>query len=170
MYHQIIQQMGHSLLALSAQLDKAQAYAGERKFEIDSLFTARLAPDQHSLGRQIQSACDSAKFAAARLSGREAPSHPDTEQSLAEFKARIEHVVDYLRSFGEGDFEGAETRKVVLPFMPDKFSYGHEYLCHFANPNFHFHLVHAYAILRHNGVPLGKLDYITALPLKPLEA
>ncbi|HEY9839684.1 MAG: DUF1993 family protein [Candidatus Sericytochromatia bacterium] len=169
MYHQVIQQFAHMLSGLSNQLDKAQAFAESRKFDFQNLLGARLAPDQFPLTKQIQSACDSAKFAAARLSGQEAPSHPDTEQTYDEFKARIQHVIDYLRSFKEEDFAGASERKIVLPFMPDKFTYGNEYLINFAQANFYFHLTHAYAIMRHNGVELGKMDYITYLPMKPLE-
>lgn len=168
MYYQMIQQFAHLLSGLSNQLDKAQAYAETRKFDVQNLFTARLAPDQYPLGKQIQVACDTAKFTAARLSGQEAPSHPDTEQSFDEFKARIQHVVDYLRSFQEADFAGADERKVTLPFMPDKFVYGNEYVIYFANANFYFHYTTAYAILRHNGVPLGKMDFITFMPFKPL--
>lgn len=169
MYYQMVQQFAHMLSGLAAELDKAKEYAESRKFDVQNLLTARLAPDQFPLGKQIQVSCDNAKFVAARLSGQEAPSHPDTEQTFEEFKARIEHVIDYLRSFKEEDFAGAAERKVVLGFLPDKFLYGHEYLCHFALPNFYFHCTTAYAIMRHNGVPLGKMDFITYAPFKPLE-
>lgn len=170
MYHQMIEQFAHTLAGLAANLDKAQAFAESRKFDVHNLFSARLAPDQFHLGKQIQVSCDTAKFAAARLAGQEAPSHPDTEQTLEEYKSRLQHTIDYLRSFKEEDFAGASERKVVMPFMPDKFIFGNEYMIHFAQPNFYFHATTAYAILRHNGVELGKRDFLTYLPLKPLEA
>lgn len=170
MYHQSIQQLAKMLTGLSAQLGKASDFAAARKFEMSVLFGSRLAPDQFALSKQIQVACDTAKFAAARLSGREAPSHPDTEQTLEEFQARIQHTVDFLRSFGEDDFAGADDRKVVLDFMPDKYILGQDYLHQFVLPNFYFHLTTAYAIMRHNGVELGKQDFMVMLPMKPLEA
>lgn len=169
MYYQSIQQMAKMIGGLSAQLDKAQAYAESRKFDVQNLLASRLAPDMFPLLKQVQVVCDTSKFAAARLSGREAPSHPDTEQTLAELKGRIEHTLDYLRSFSEDDFAGADDRKVVLNFMPDKYLLGSEYLQSFSLPNFYFHLTTAYAILRHNGVELGKQDYMVGLPFKPLE-
>ncbi|PKL78372.1 MAG: DUF1993 domain-containing protein [Candidatus Melainabacteria bacterium HGW-Melainabacteria-1] len=170
MAYQIIQQFSHMLVSLSGLLDKAQGFAEQRKYDVSLLLNARLAPDQFPLSKQIQATCDAAKLAAARLAGQEAPKHPDTEQNLAEFKARIEHTLDYLRSFAPEDFADGDTRQIVLPFIPDKYSYGHEYLHSFAVPNFYFHLSMAYAILRSSGVEIGKTDYITYLPLKPLES
>lgn len=169
MYHQTIQQFAGMLLKLSEQLDKAQAYSEERKFDVANLLNARLAPDQFSLLKQIQVACDNAKFAAARFSGQEAPSHPDTETTVDELKTRIEHTVDYLRSFQPEDFAGADDRQVVLKFLPTLYMHGHEYLHNFALPNFYFHTTTAYSIMRNNGVPLGKQDYMAKPPFKPLE-
>ncbi len=170
MYFETIQQFANTLLKLSELLDKAQAYSEERKFDIANLLNARLAPDQFSLGKQIQVACDNAKFAAARFAGQQAPSHPDTEQTVAEFKTRIEHTVDYLRSFKEDDFTDASDRRVVLGFLPHLYLMGHEYLHNFALPNFYFHVTTAYSILRNNGVSIGKQDYMAAPPFKPLES
>lgn len=143
-----------------------EEHAKTKKAEPDTLILARLALDQYPLVKQVQSACDSAKFAAARLTGKEAPAHPDDEKTYAEVRARVTKVMTYLDSFSEKDFEGSETRKVPLPFVPggNKGALGADYLVYFAQPNFYFHLVHAYAILRHNGVSLGKMDFIGAMP------
>ena len=151
---------------LDGWLAKAAAHAKARKFDVNVLLQQRLAPDQYPLVRQIQSACDAAKFAAARLSGKEAPKHPDTETTVEELHARIQSVVAHLGTYTAKDFEGAETRAVTLPFLEGKTIKGSDYLVEMASPNFYFHAVHAYAILRHNGVELGKMDYIGALTLQ----
>jgi hypothetical protein len=145
-------------------LDKAVAYAGERKFDPETLLVARLAPDQYSLLRQIQSACDQAKYTVAKLTGKEPPSHPDTEKTLPEVRARLQAVAAYLATFKREDFEGAMERPCSHSWMEGKALRGGDYLDHMALPNLHFHLTTAYAILRHNGVPLGKADYIGHLP------
>lgn len=143
----------------------AAEHAKSKKAEPDALVVGRLALDQYPLVKQVQSACDTAKFTAARLTGKEAPAHPDDEKTYDEVRARIAKVVTYLDTFTEKDFEGAETRKIALPWLPgNKGALGADYLIAFGQPNFYFHLVHAYAILRHNGVPIGKMDYIGALP------
>jgi hypothetical protein len=147
-------------------LEKAATHAQAKGFDPESLLGARLAPDQYPLLRQIQAACDAAKFAAARLAGREAPKHPDTETSLAEIRARLRAVIDYLGSFEEKDFEGAAARVVGLSFMPGKGMLAGDYLNQMALPNFYFHAAHAYAILRHNGVDLGKRDFLSELTLR----
>ncbi len=153
---------------LSSFLDKAEAHAKEKNFDPEVLLTARLVPDQYPLVRQIQAACDAAKTAAARLSGKEPPSHPDTEKTWSEIRARIATCKSYVESVTAKDFEGAETRMVKLPFIPGKGMLGADYAREMAIPNFYFHLTTAYAILRHNGVPLGKMDYIASLTLKDL--
>jgi uncharacterized protein len=145
-------------------LDKAAALADAKKFDVDVLATARLAPSQYPFVRQIQSACDQAKFTVAKLTGKDAPSHPDTEKTIAEIRQRIRTVVDYLNSFQRDDFAGAEDRKCSHSWMGGKSLRGGDYLDHFALPNFHFHLTTAYDILRHNGVDVGKMDYIVDLP------
>jgi uncharacterized protein len=145
-------------------LDKAVAYAEQRKFDPEILLVARLAPDQFSLLRQIQSACDHAKFTAARLTGKEPPSHPDTEKTLPEIRARLQTVIDYLNTFTREDFEGAEERRCTSGWMQGKAMRGGDYLDHVQLPQLHFHLTMAYAILRHNGVPLGKADYVGDVP------
>jgi len=168
LYEQTIPQYGKMLRNLDRWLDKAVAYASERKFDPAVLLEARLAPDQFSLLRQIQNACDNAKFGASRLSGRESPQQPDTEQTLDEIRARIQTVLAYLETVKPEDLQGAETRKVTLPFLPGVFVTGADYVTEWALPNFYFHVTTAYAILRHNGVPVGKKDFIGGLKTQPL--
>jgi uncharacterized protein len=145
-------------------LDKAAAYADTKKFDPEILLASRLAPDQYAFARQIQSACDQAKFTVAKLTGKDAPAHPDTEKTIAELRARLKTVVDYLKTFKREDFEGAEDRPCSHSWMGGKTVRGGDYLDHFALPNFHFHLTTAYSILRHNGVDVTKFDYIVDLP------
>jgi len=145
-------------------LDKAVAHAEQRKFDPQVLLDSRLAPDQFPLIKQIQELCDAAKFASAKLAGKTAPSHPDTEKTLDEARARLRTCLAYLETFGRDDFVGAEDRTCSHLWMQGKSLRGGDYLDHYALPNFHFHLTTAYAILRHNGVPLGKTDFIGELP------
>jgi uncharacterized protein len=153
------------LRGIDKWLDKAVAFADQKKFDPETLLNARLAPDQHSLVRQIQSACDQAKWATAKLGGKEGPSHPDTEKTIAEVRARLKTVIDYLATFKREEFAGAEERAVRHGYFPEgKSMRGGDYLDHLVLPNFHFHVSHAYAILRHNGVDLGKMDYIVEMP------
>jgi len=153
------------LTNLDAWLTKAEAHAKARSFDPNVLLASRLAPDQYPLVRQVQSACDSAKFLAARLSGKEPPKHPDTETTVAELHARIAAVTAHLATFTEKDFEGADKRIVKLTWMEGKGLTGGDNLVELAIPNFYFHLVTAYAILRHTGVELGKADYIGKLSI-----
>lgn len=147
-------------------LDKATAYADHKKFDPEILMVARLAPDQFPFLRQIQAACDQAKWTVAKLTGKDGPSHPDVEKTIPELRARIKTVVDYLGTFKPEDFAGAEERPCSHAWMQGKSVRGGDYLDHFALPNFHFHLTTAYAILRNNGVPMSKFDYIVDLPFK----
>ncbi len=151
------------LTNLEGWLDKGVAHAKAKAFDPEVLLGLRLAPDQYPFVRQVQSSCDNAKFLAARLSGKEAPKHPDTEQTVDEVRARIRTCVPgHLDTFAAADFEGAESRLVELPFVQGKVIAGGDYLMDLALPNFFFHVTTAYAILRHNGVPVGKWDYIGA--------
>jgi hypothetical protein len=147
-------------------LDKAAAVAGAKQIDVETLATARLAPDQFAFLRQIQAACDQAKYTVALLTGKEPPDHPDTETTLTELRQRLKTVVDYLASFKPDDFAGAEERPCSHTWMRGRHLRGADYLFHYALPNFHFHLTTAYDILRHNEVPLGKSDYIVNLPLR----
>jgi hypothetical protein len=158
-------QLTKMLKNLEGWLDKAVAHAEKKKFDPAVLLTARLAPDMHPLMNQIQSVCDGVKFCAARLAGKDPPKHPDTEKTLEEARARIKKVIEYTSSFKESDFTGSDDRAVPLGFMPGKGVRGADFLNEMNLPNTYFHLVTAYAILRHNGVDVGKQDYIGSLNL-----
>jgi hypothetical protein len=149
-------------------LERAMAHAQTKSFDVNVLVGARLAPDQYPLVRQIQAACDGAKLVSARLAAKEAPKHPDTEQTIDELRARLRTCIAWLDTLGPGDFAGAEGRVVPLSFLEGKAMVGSDYLRELALPNFYFHVTTAYAILRHNGVNLGKSDFIGALTLRDL--
>jgi hypothetical protein len=147
--------------ALTRLLDKAETFTEEKKIKPEILVNARLAPDMLSLAGQIQRMSDTAKGAAARLTGTDAPSFPDNEITLADLRVRIANTVSYLATVPESAFEGAAERTVVLKARSRETTYtGKDYLLTFALPNFYFHLTTAYAILRHNGVSLSKPDYL----------
>jgi hypothetical protein len=166
LYELTVIQFSKMLTNLDQVLDKASAYADTKKFNLDVLLNARLAPDQFHLIRQVQIACDTAKLAVARLTGKTAPVHEDTETTLAELKARINNVVHYLASMTPQDFDGAKERHVSQPRWEGKYLTGFDYAIQHAIPNLYFHVTTAYAILRHNGVDLGKKDYLGAMPFK----
>jgi hypothetical protein len=161
-----IAQFAKMLENLDRWLEAAIAFAEKKKFEPDVLVHARLAPDQYALDRQVQSACDAAKYAAAYLAGHKAPSHPDTEKTIAELRARIRTCVAYVRSVKPSEYAEAADRKVSPAWLQGKWFRGADYMTEIAVPNFHFHVVTAYAILRHNGVELGKMDYIGSMPVR----
>ncbi len=145
-------------------LDKAVAHAEARTFDPELYVEWRLAPDQWPLRGQLQAACDTAKYACAKLTGTEPPSHPDTEKTLADLRARLRTCIAYVGSFDRAQFVGAEDRPCAHTWMQGKAMRGGDYLDHFVLPNFHFHLTTAYAILRHCGVDLGKRDLLGQLP------
>jgi hypothetical protein len=151
---------------LDGWLEKATVFAEAKKFDANSLLQSRLAPDMFPLLRQIQAACDQAKYAAARTAGKEPPSHPDNEQTVADCRKRIAAVVSYLDTFASADFEGADARSISLPRWEGKSMKASDYFVEHALPNFFFHLTTAYAILRHNGVDVGKRDYLGALTMR----
>ena len=161
--HAIVLELVKLLRNLDACLDKAVAHAAARKFDPSVLLQMRLAPDMFPLTRQVQSACDQAKFAAARTAGKDPPSHPDNEQTIDELKKRIASVVAYLGDFSERDFEGIDARVLSLPRWEGKSLTATNYLLEQALPNFFFHLTMAYALVRHAGVDIGKRDYVGAL-------
>jgi len=151
----------HALGNLSALLEKGVANARERKFEPAVLLGARLAPDMLPLTRQVQIACDVAKNSVARLAAQEPPRFPDTEASFEELHARIARTIDYLRGVPASALEGAETRDIKLPSGDRTLEFkGLEFLERWAIPNVFFHITTAYAILRHNGVDIGKRDFL----------
>ena len=152
---------------LDRWLAAAIGYADRRKFDANNLMKARLAPDQFTFDKQVQTACDNAKLIAARLVGREWPQHPDTETTLEQLRQRIASVNRYLETFKPEDFDAAEERRISLPWMEGKWMRGDEYVAQFALPNLYFHLTTAYSILRHNGIELGKRDYIGGVPMRP---
>src|SRR5262245_35941865 len=163
--HRTVVQLTKMLNNLSAWLEEGVQYAEKRSFDPTRLLESRLAPDMHTLTQQIQAACDGAKFLAARLSGKEPPKHPDTEKTLDEIRARLKTVIESCSSFKESDFDGWESRKVPLSFTPGKGCTASVFLTEMNLPNTYFHLTMAYAILRHNGVTLGKRSYLGAFEL-----
>lgn len=165
-YKATVPQFIKMLHNLSLILDKGAKHAEAKKIDVEVLLNSRLAPDQFNLIRQIQIACDTAKLGAARLTGKEAPIHEDKEKTLPELKSRIEQVIGYLRTFTASDFVGAEERKVTNPRWEGKWLTGEEYTFEYAIPNLYFHVTTAYSILRHNGVDIGKKDYLGELPYK----
>ncbi|HUQ06721.1 MAG TPA: DUF1993 domain-containing protein [Kofleriaceae bacterium] len=158
-------EMQKLLRQIDGWLDKTQAHATARKFDVNTLLQARLAPDMFPLVRQIQATCDQAKFAAARTTGKDVPSHPDTETTFDELRKRVASVVAFLEGFTAADFEGADERRVTTPRWEGKSMTAREYFVQHATPNFFFHYTSTYALLRHNGVDVGKRDYLGPLPL-----
>ena len=161
MYDNVIPVMRHGLTAMSAIVTKAEANCEARKIDPSVMLSQRLAPDMFTLTRQIQIATDHARRAPARLCDKEAPSAPDVETTFAELQARIAATITYLDSFAQADFDGAATREITLTFPSREVKFlGLQYLTLYALPNFYFHLTTAYNILRHNGVEIGKRDFI----------
>jgi len=163
MYYDLFLQIKKTLGQMNTWFDKADAYAKEKSFDVNTLVGFRLAPDQLAFARQVQIACDTAKLGASRLTGKEAPAQADTEQTFDELRARVASVIAYLDGFTEKDFEKAATASVTQPRWEGKVMTGKDYFIEHVQPNFYFHAAHTYAILRHNGVPVGKRDYLGAL-------
>lgn len=161
-----IAQFAKMLRNLDRWIEKTTTYAEAKKFDVNNLVTARLAPDQYPLVRQVQACCDQAKFAAAYLSGKEAPKHPDTETTMAELRQRIAACLGFLESVKAEELAGFEDRKVSPPWMHGKWLKGDHYLAQLAIPNFYFHVTTAYSILRSNGVDVGKMDFLGAIPIQ----
>ena len=165
MFYQVIAQCRQNLRNLETCLDKAEQHAAAKKFDVGVLMTSRLAPDQHPLKYQIQSACDYVKAAAAWLSGQTPPRHEDNEQTFDELRERIRKTVAFAESVTEEQYAGAAERTVRLSWAPGKVIGGVDYLLQMTIPNTFFHITMAYAILRHNGVDVGKMDYLGAINL-----
>ena len=163
MYYQVMTQCIESLKNLESWLDKAEEYAKAKKFDISVLMNARLAADQHPFIYQVQSACDYVKAGAAWLSGQTPPKHPDTEQTISELRARIQKTIAYSEGVKEAQYAGASERKVTLSWAPGKVIGGADYLLQLTVPNTYFHLTTAYSILRHNGIDVGKKDFLGAV-------
>ncbi len=163
MYENSIPVMQRLMRNLIGVLEKAEAHAAAKKVDGDVLPNARLAPDMLPLKRQVQIASDMAKGAAARLADAEIPKWEDTEVTLADLKGRLQKSIDYLGTFKKEQIDGSETRSIALTIggQPKSLE-GHRYLMTHAYPHFYFHIVTAFDILRHNGVDVGKRDYIGA--------
>lgn len=147
-------------------LEKGAGFADSKKIQMDVLLNARLAPDQFHLIKQVQIVTDTAKLCAARLTGAQAPTHDDGEKSLSEVQARIHSVISYLETFSKDQFKDASAKHITQPRWEGKYLTGEEYVLHHALPNFYFHITTAYSILRHNGVDVGKKDFLGAMPYK----
>ena len=163
MYTASVPVFQHMLRNLGHILDKGEANAQARKFDASVLVNARLAPDMLPFARQILIACDAAKNGVARIAGVEAPKFEDNEASFPELKARIQKTLDFLASVPASALDGAEDKEITFPVGREgsKTMKAQAYLTTWVLPNFFFHLTTAYAILRHNGVDLGKSDYLT---------
>lgn len=162
MYSATVPVFQHMLKNLSHILDKGEAHAQAKKFDPAALTTFRLAPDMLPFTRQVLIACDAAKNGVARVSGVEAPKFEDNEATFAELKARIQKTQDYLASVPASALEGTEDKDITFPIGKDntRTMKAQAYLTTWVLPNFFFHITTAYAILRHNGVELGKPDYL----------
>ena len=160
-YDQFVPPFTRMLTNLDNVLKKAEADCEARKIDPSVFINGRLAPDMLPLVRQVQIATDHAKGAASRLSGQENPKWADDEKTFADLHARVTKTISYLQAVKPAQLDGAETRSIELKFPNATFNFtGKDYLLNFAVPNFYFHYVTAYAILRHNGVQIGKGDFI----------
>ncbi|HEU4617276.1 MAG TPA: DUF1993 domain-containing protein [Gammaproteobacteria bacterium] len=160
-YDQTVPVFSSMLANLAALLAKAEADAAARKIDPAVFLNARLAPDMFHLIRQVQIASDMAKNGLARLAGVEVPKWADDEQTFADLDRRVRKTRDYVESFKASQFEGAETRTIELKLGPTTRTFtGQSYLLSFVIPNLYFHITTAYAILRHNGVQIGKGDFL----------
>ena len=166
MFYRFHCQMKKMLGQLEGWLGAAETHAQSKGFDPNVLIGSRLAPDQFSFVQQVQAACDTAKQATARLTAKDAPSHPDTETTFDELRARIRSVTAYLDGISEADYAEAATRVITTPRWQGKVMSGADYFMEHAVPNFFFHLSHVYALLRHAGVHLGKRDYLGQLSMR----
>jgi hypothetical protein len=165
MYHAIVRQFVRTLKNLDAVLEKATAYAQQRKFDVNNFCTARLAPDMLPFLAQVRIACDHAKSAASNLAGKEPPKHEDNETTIEELRGRIAKCVAYLDTLKESDFAQTKSDNVIkLP--RGKSMLADEYLLGRQIPNFYFHVTTAYALLRAGGVEIGKADFIGSLSVR----
>lgn len=146
---------------LTEILNKAEAHATAKKFDPSILINARLAPDMFALARQVQITTDGVKGCAARLAGIEVPRYEDTETTFPELYARIQKTIDFLKTLTPQQIDGTEEKQIKLKVGPRELEFkGQAYLLNFVIPNFYFHMVTTYAILRHNGVEIGKMDFL----------
>jgi hypothetical protein len=161
MYQASVPRFVNILSNLSNILDKAQAHLDAKKLDDAVLTSFRLYPDMLPMGRQVQIACDTAKGLVSRLAGMEIPAYEDNEKTLAELKARIAKTIAYVQSFTPAQIDGTEDKDIVVKRGEKETHYkGMQFLLGHAIPNIYFHVTTAYAILRHNGVEIGKRDYL----------
>jgi hypothetical protein len=166
MHYELFGQFKKTLRQLDAWLDAGVAFAKETSFDPNVFLDLRLAPDQFPFVKQVQIACDTAKLGSARLAGKDPPSHADTEKTIDELHARVKSVIAYLDTFTPADFANVGSRTLTLPRWEGKSMTAGDYFLEHVLPNFYFHTTHVYAILRHNGVNLGKRDFLGPLSLK----
>ena len=161
MYQASAPRFVNMLSNLSAILDKAQAHVDAKKLDPEELMDSRFFPDMFPMKRQVQVACDSAKGVVARLAGVDIPKHDDSEQTLADLKARIEKTVEFINTLQPAQIDGTEDKDVAFRLGGQHVRFtGQQYLLGFALPNFYFHVATAYDLLRHAGVEVTKRDYI----------
>jgi hypothetical protein len=163
MYHLVIAQCIKMLVQIETYLDRAENFAAAKEFDVAVLVNDRLAPDMRNFIYQVQSACDYVKAGAGWLSGQRPPKHEDNEQNIADLRARLQKTIAFAESVTEAQYVGAHERKIVVPWAPGKLIAGDDYLLQIVVPNALFHITMAYAILRHNGVELGKRDFLGSL-------
>ena len=163
MYFKVVTQCIASLRNVELWLDKAEQHASAKKFDVGVLLSSRLAPDMQGLLYQVQSACDYVKAGAGWLSGHAPPKHDDDEQNIEELRLRLRNTIAFAEAVTEEQFAGASARKIALPWAPGKALVGEDYLLQIILPNVYFHLTIAYAILRHNGVDIGKMDFLGSI-------
>ena len=161
MYYHVISQYTQALKNIEGWLDKAQQHAAAKKFDVHVLMSSRLAPDMGDFVYQVQSACDYAKGAAAWLSGQRVPRHEDNERTIDEVRTRIRKTVAFMQNVQEDQYARAAEQKVTVSWGPPGTALrAQDYLLQVSIPNVYFHLMAAYAILRHNGVEVGKIDFL----------
>lgn len=161
MYQASVPQFKKMLLNLSHLLKKGAEFAADKKIDERVLVESRLAPDMFPLAKQVQIACDQVKMGMSRLSGVEAPKHPDTEITFAQLQERIAQTIAYIDSIGSEQVDGTEAKEIKFSIREWNFEFvGEQYLFTWIIPNFYFHITTAYNILRHNGVQIGKTDYL----------
>lgn len=166
LYELTVPQFTKMLRNLDAILLKGLAHAENKKFDMGVLLQSRLAPDQFNLTKQIQIVTDTMKLGVSRLIGKEAPKHEDNETNLEQLRKRIQDVIGYLGTFSTKDFNGADEKRITTPRWEGKTLSGYEFAVQHMIPNAYFHVTTAYSILRHNGVDVGKKDFLGELPFK----
>jgi hypothetical protein len=151
---------------MSGYFEKAAAHAKARNYDVNTLLAARLAPDQFALGKQVSMACLLAEESLSKLAGKATPKHEADEGNVASLRKRIDATIANLKTLTRDDFNGWEERQCEMFFAPGQFMIGSEYLTQFALPDFYFHLMTVYSILRHNGVEVGKGDYLGTINMR----